>query len=153
MIAFIFLIFFNNFRLENFICALTDIFGSLVNLFNSCNENYAAENCDSKVSKIESCDPWSVMKDVESKVDSSLKTASTFLKNNNPFAKFADRFKNISGESVVEKADKLRQTATGHVEKMVQSAKTGGKSLANSGKSLADKAKQFFANAKESINN
>lgn len=143
------------------VCAkLTDICGSLINIFNLRNKNSAAENCDSKVSNIESCDPWSVMKDVESKVDSSLKTASTFLKNNNPFANFAARFKNISSKSVVEKADKLRQTATGHVEKMVQSAKTGGKSLADSGKSLADtgknlagKAKQFFAKVKESVNN
>lgn len=96
------------------------------------------------------------MKDVESKVDSSLKTASAFLKNNNPFAKFADRFKNISGKSVMEKADEMKESATGQVEKIVHSAKTNGKSFANQamtgGKNLADQAKQFFAKAKQSIN-
>lgn len=85
------------------------------------------------------------MKDVESKVSSSLNKAGSFLKNNNPFPKFADRFKNVPSKSVMEKADKVLETATGNVEKMVQSAKKGGNSF-------ADKAKQFFANAKQSLN-
>jgi len=104
------------------------------------------------VGTIEKCDPWSVMKDVEEKVSSkfdsvknAVKSVLPDFKKDNPFARVAARLKNLTSKSA-NKADELKDSASGSAEKMVHSVKLGGKKLAK-------KAKEFVSKARESLNN